>query len=173
MTSTLIFNARNVARLIIHAVDAEQHIPTWGALLEEGARLRGVDVDNIDFASWDDLVQEAKASGFSPEPALQFVKDQGIYLMSNGSPQFDADDPNRVIYAEGFDPSKNEFGEWWEGAREIVGGDDFVEPLPLDRETVKMARAVSTFPSDAGATFHIDVTDETLSYGFELHTVKS
>jgi len=67
-------------------------------------------------------------------PALWFVHDQGLYLMSNGEPpqKGEKEGKLRVAYADGFDPSKGEFEDWWDGAREIVGGDDFVEPIPVE-----------------------------------------
>jgi hypothetical protein len=34
------------------------------------------------------------------------------------------------VYAEGCDPAKD--SGWYERSRELVGGDDFVEYLPLD-----------------------------------------
>ncbi len=67
--------------------------------------------------------------------AFHFVKDAGIYLMSNGSPalldpQQVLRDPNTqhslVVYAEGYGPDN------WDGCREAVGGDDFAEVVGLD-----------------------------------------
>lgn len=171
MSGTLIFKARDVARLIVHAVEAEKHTATWTTLLHEGARREGVNLDDVDFKEWDRLVQVAKDSDFDPEPALNFVHDQGIYLMSNGKPQLADDDPGRVIYAEGFDPSKESFDDWWEGARAIVGGDDFVEPLPLDARLIRMARAFASFTTNPPA-FYVEVTEESFTFGFDLDLAK-
>ena len=56
-----------------------------------------------------------------------------------GEPTMDDDDPNRVIYAEGFDPNRNTFDEWWVEARDVVGGDDFVEALPIHQDALQEA----------------------------------
>jgi len=68
---------------------------------------------------------------------LWFVHDQGVYLMSNGTPPdrvgLENGDPCFLVYAKGCDP-KDE--DWWERSCELVGGDDFVEHI-----------SVSTFPS--------------------------
>lgn len=67
-----------------------------------------------------------------PEPALWLVKDDGIYLMSSGKPAQDRPDGTkgvRVVYARSFEPDAP---DCWERARFAVGGDDFVETLPLD-----------------------------------------
>jgi hypothetical protein len=91
------------------------------------------------------------------KPCLQFVHDQGLYLMSNGIPGEPIGE--NVVYAEGFDPSKVEFDQWWEGARAVVGGDDFVEFLPID----------TMLPIPENATgFFIDVTPETMEAGWIL-----
>lgn len=62
-------------------------------------------------------------------PALFLVKDQGVYLMSSGIPNLKdpkANDENRslVLYADGLNPEKNEFDDWWNKAIDIMGGDD-------------------------------------------------
>ena len=60
------------------------------------------------------------------------VKDEGIYLMSNGLP-FDPAEPGDardvrrfVAYAKGFGPKAG-----YANLRAAVGGDDFSEPLPV------------------------------------------
>lgn len=76
------------------------------------------------------------------EPGLLLVHDDGVYLMSNGVPHDTIRRPMRkgkpatdgafVAYAEGTDPTELDFDEWWETSRELVGGDDFVECLPIE-----------------------------------------
>lgn len=161
--STLIFDAKAVARLMTHATNSPVRIATWGERLEEGARIRGVKVDDVPIEQWDDLTAEAE--DFIPPPALHFVHDQGLYLMSNGRPSQPKDDPNRVIYAEGFNPEKEAFEDWWEGARAIVGGDDFVEPLPIDQH-IEPARKMLN-GSIEPTHFFIKVEGYMFSYGFE------
>ena len=71
----------------------------------------------------------------TPEgPAIILVKDDGIYLMSNGEPADIVKDPTRfVAYARGYDPRD---GDVWEKCRAAVGGDDFAETIPLDKTTI-------------------------------------
>lgn len=60
-------------------------------------------------------------------PALVLVHDSGIYLMSSGRNQTET--KPLVVYAIGYDPSKDE--DYYQAARQAVGGDDFAEHLPL------------------------------------------
>jgi len=65
------------------------------------------------------------------EPQVLLVHDEGVYLMSNGEPRQENPDKRDtlllVAYALGCDPRK---GDCWDFCRELVGGDDFGEPLP-------------------------------------------
>jgi hypothetical protein len=69
-----------------------------------------------------------------PDPGLHLVHDDGVYIMSNGLPMDMVQDGRgpraRVAYAAGCDPRKD--SAWWEESRAQVGGDDFVELLPLE-----------------------------------------
>lgn len=62
-----------------------------------------------------------------PDPALHFVHDQGVYLMNNLSDQPEELE-DRVVYAKGLSPDDS---DWHRKCRRAVGGDDFVETLPL------------------------------------------
>jgi hypothetical protein len=71
-------------------------------------------------------------------PNLTLVHDEGVYLMSGTKErQFknpEAEEGKRrcvVAYANGCDPTKQEFDDWWDTSRDIVGGDDFAEAIPL------------------------------------------
>lgn len=61
-------------------------------------------------------------------PGLLLVHDQGVYLMSNGTPR----EVDAIAYAEGCDPKIGEFDDWYGKSRELVGGDDFVEVLRIE-----------------------------------------
>ena len=84
------------------------------------------------------IIEHARAAkkyaapyGGKPSPALMFVKDEGIYLMSAGVPGYHKEDgkPSHVVtYANGCSPDAPES---WEHCRSLVGGDDFSEHLPL------------------------------------------
>ena len=68
---------------------------------------------------------------------LHLVKDDGIYLMA-GTVQADWMEHLRkchVIYAQGFSPKTKDL---WEKCRDAVGGDDFVEWIPLSNSMVNM-----------------------------------
>jgi len=111
--------------------------------------------------------EECAAAGLPPitnrtpkGPALLFVHDQGVYLMSNGEPRLltEGDASNHVIYAKGCDPSVGEFDDWYGMSRELVGGDDFVEILPIPDYWLT--------DCDAFETFEIDATGSLLLSGF-------
>jgi|TARA_R110000824_G_scaffold44111_2_gene128563 hypothetical protein len=59
-----------------------------------------------------------------------FVKDEGIYLMQAFSSK-----KNYVIYALGYNPKTN--NNCWDNCRDAVGGDDFAESIPLDKEQLQ------------------------------------
>ena len=68
---------------------------------------------------------------------LHLVKDSGIYLMA-GTVQADWMEHLKtchVIYAQGFSPKTK---DRWEKCRDAVGGDDFVEWIPLNNKMVNM-----------------------------------
>jgi hypothetical protein len=69
-------------------------------------------------------------------PAVLLVHDQGVYLTSNSKPRdivgADAADRSFCAYAIGCHPEKD--ADWYETARGLVGGDDFVETLPWARK---------------------------------------
>ena len=111
--------------------------------------------------------EECIAAGLPPitnrtprGPALLFVHDQGVYLMSNGEPRLltEGGASNRVIYAEGCDPSIGEFDDWYSMSRELVGGDDFVEILPIHDYWLA--------DCDVFETFEITATGSSISYCF-------
>jgi len=70
-------------------------------------------------------------AGRKTGPALMWVKDHGTYLMSNAVPR-PADD---VIYARDGSPTgpllTGDGPGDWERCRDICGGDDFAEYVPL------------------------------------------
>lgn len=107
--ATLRFNGKDIVKILTHVRSSNQHRAPYG----EGVK----------------------------QPALWLVKDNGIYILSNGVPLQSADqgDAIFVTYAKGYedpaqvDPSR---GDLWDDQyskiREAVGGDDFVEEIPLD-----------------------------------------
>jgi len=62
-------------------------------------------------------------------PSVLLVHDQGVYLMSNGEPADMITERSRyVAYAHGCHPDTD--NNWYDTARELVGGSDFAELLP-------------------------------------------
>ena len=68
-------------------------------------------------------------------PSLVLVHDQGVYLMSNGTPrqknpkaETDKHEPPCLVtYARGCHPRNDP--DWYDTSRDLVGGDDFAEPI--------------------------------------------
>lgn len=86
----------------------------------------------------------APCYGAKPEPGLFFVHDSGIYLMSAGTLGLLVEEgkPNHVVaYANGCNPDAPDS---WEHCRELVGGDDFGELLPLSWFANALERGASS-----------------------------
>jgi len=73
--------------------------------------------------------------GENADPHLWLVGDNGIYLMSNGSPGLrkkEGEDANVVAYAHEANPEKMDGDDVWYAKRDIFGADDGVEEVPID-----------------------------------------
>jgi hypothetical protein len=104
----LIFNAADVRRVVEHSIASPKQLPMAYTKDE-----------------------------FPEEPAVVLVHDQGIYLMSNGDPRdLERGDHSFCAYAQGCHPQNDP--EWWDTARDLVGGDDFGETLPWARKMAEM-----------------------------------
>jgi hypothetical protein len=72
----------------------------------------------------------------NPGPGLMLVKDDGVYLMSNGKPGLPGTETtNKVVYAQGYEAlpdtaSTEERMAQYDKIRDAAGGDDFAEFLP-------------------------------------------
>jgi hypothetical protein len=76
-----------------------------------------------------------------PRPSLALVKDDGIYLMSNGNPRLMASKRrNFIVCADRFDPTKRDRTSVWDDARAAVGGDDFAEQIALNNQLIEALR---------------------------------
>ena len=62
-----------------------------------------------------------------PPRALWLVKDEGVYLMSAAA---DREPSEGVVYALGYDPDRDP--SWYDRARGALGGDDFLEAIPIE-----------------------------------------
>jgi hypothetical protein len=99
----------------------------------------------------------------SKEPGMWLVKDSGVYLMaSTGGLKASTPAPkdksgverNLVAYAVGHNPNKDQ--ETWHYDREVCGGDDFAEFVPLghlaDKAEKGMQIVIDITPTDMGVT---------------------
>lgn len=94
----------------------------------------------------------------SPQPAILFVHDDGVYCMSNGLPG-DVVSEKCVFraFAKGCDPNKDE--DFYEEARFLVGGDDFGETFVVNPEWIKMC--------DLYEEMHVRVNTKSMSLTFK------
>ncbi len=92
-----------------------------------------------------ELLEHAKAAprtvspyGLTPDPGpgVILVKDDGVYLMSNGEPGLrGTETTNKVVYAQGYEAlpataSTEERIARYDKIRDAAGGDDFAEFVP-------------------------------------------
>jgi hypothetical protein len=91
-------------------------------------------------------------------PCLLFVHDSGVYLMSNGIPRDlkENGSGSYAVYAEHCDPVKDE--ACWENSRDMVGGDDFVETIPIPHDWLEACEQFEAF--------EIVIENNTLDCGF-------
>jgi hypothetical protein len=82
-------------------------------------------------AGWDPTTDAQKTT---TDPGFCLVHDDGVYLMSafKATNEKTPHANGYVIHAHGLNPNTNE--HCWEDARQAVGGDDFSEFVPLDRD---------------------------------------
>jgi hypothetical protein len=146
MAGTLRFNVGEVRKLYNHSVVAKEHFASSEDLFEAKYHKGGQVVMCADM-DWPD----SKNIDTTLIPAsLWLVRDRGVYLMSNGLPPMlvEGSETKRVAaYAKGADPQADE--EWYRVKREVFGGDDGVENLPVsifsgmmelgDEDTIKIS----------------------------------
>lgn len=123
--ATLKFDYAQVQELIAHTKASKLHRLTFG----ERYKIYGEDK----------CMTHQEGEEERGEPGLWLVKDEGIYVMSNGlpglpeNPEQDTTEKfykQKAVYAEGFDPRKDE--DTYDKARAAVGGDDFCDLVPLE-----------------------------------------
>jgi hypothetical protein len=122
------FPLRDVLALAEHAIAAPDHKPSYSNTLD----------------------------GTTPTAALWLVGDEGLYLMSNGLPAQQhptGGDRLHVVYADGYRTSKSKHA-----VADEIGGDDFVQPLPL----------LDQQPDEA--TLHAQLT-EAVANGFDRFVI--
>ncbi|WP_297500567.1 DUF3085 domain-containing protein [Ferrovum sp.] len=128
MAGILRFNVGEVRKLYNHSMAAKEHFASARDAFEDKYH-KGGKVVMQDGVEWPD----AKNIDTTLIPAaICLVGDQGVYLMSNGLPPMlvEGSETKRVVaYAKGVDPRTDE--EWYRVKRDVFGGDDGVEHLPL------------------------------------------
>lgn len=130
---TCVFKTSDIRRCVEHALSA----PNWEMGYSEGDA--------------------------TPVPALLFVHDQGVYVMSNGIPR-DGKDPadpksgSYVAYATGCDPSIGTFDDWYGMSRDLVGGNDFAEVVTVQPDWLELCANFSEM--------RIDVTSDAIEVTF-------
>jgi len=128
MTFYAKFDIEGVKKILEHSKKNPLFTPTFAQMFEASCRKDGKDFKETDEKRWPtaDEVDETKV------PAqFSFVKDDGIYIMAATKERLPGEDTlNFVVYAEGYDPRKDD--DVWMRSREAVGGDDFGEGLPLE-----------------------------------------
>ena len=112
----------NLRAIIAHARTASQRKPSYEQLYDEDLLKDGCEPGYSDSIDHDKI-----------PPCLWLVKDDGVYLMSNGTPGLPGagSRPNLVVYAKEADPIHDPDGSY-DNARRIAGGDDFVEAIEID-----------------------------------------
>ena len=111
MKTTLFFQMGEVAPLIEHALSSTERKGTFAQNCDE--KFQRIENPVI-------------------PPGLIWVKDEGIYLLSNGAMK-EGETPKSsglISYALGYHPEKN--SDVWENSRYAVGGDDFAEAIEID-----------------------------------------
>jgi hypothetical protein len=121
----LTFDAAALRPIVEWTVSHAPHVLTYGQQLDPQFLKPGVTLKAGEWPKPEQLALE------SVPAALHWVKDDGIYLLSSSAERDIVDGTSsRVVYAQGYDPRTD--ADVWEKARAVVGGDDFVEALPIE-----------------------------------------
>ncbi|USD58964.1 DUF3085 domain-containing protein [Vibrio sp. SCSIO 43140] len=101
----------------------------------------------------EELVQFCKKHN---KPQFFLAKDQGLYLGQTVGSHKTNDFQNNVQYAKGCDPKLDD-ELWWDNSRDIAGGDDFGEHLPLEMLEEPLT-------DDSWKTFKVKITETELTF---------
>lgn len=145
----IMFPIAQVREQLDHAEKAPSHSPTWDDLVDATKWKAGATPNEH---GWVD----SKDIDVSKIPArLDLVKDEGIYLMSNGSPRLLEEGAKRskVVYGLGFGPDAD-----YDTLVAAVGGDDFA--IPLDAEEVR-----DMLGREGAAYFWVEVSQSQIAFG--------
>jgi len=96
-----------------------------------------------------------------PGPGVMLVKDDGVYLMSNGEPGLrGTETTNKVVYAQGYEAlpvtaSMEERMARYDKIRDAAGGDDFAEFIPESSLTAL----------EAGGSLQVELSADKMTIG--------
>jgi hypothetical protein len=111
----------------------------------------------VQFTDLDGLTAIVAHFDQHPNAGLAFVHDQGIYLMPTRPSIPGQNRSNWVVYAKDCNPDTDE--DWWENARNLVGGDDFGEDITtaihVIRACVKEGKGFSIKVSPTSFAFNM------------------
>jgi hypothetical protein len=137
MTSYAKFDIEGVKKILEHSKKNPIFTPTFSQMFDARYRKDGKDFVETEGKPWpkpEDVDETKTPRQFS------LVKDDGIYIMAGTKERLPGEDThNFVVYAEGYDPKKDD--DVWMRSREAVGGDDFSEGLPLEWLEMAVANA--------------------------------
>ena len=120
----LTFDPIKVAALLRDSAAAEKRRPTFDQQIGRLGAREGLGDEGAMGAAMGGAELDSAAGADIP-PGLWLVKDEGVYLMSNGEVRGEP----KVVYAQGYDPHQ---GEVWDKCQRVMGGDDMFEFVPAD-----------------------------------------
>ena len=130
----LVFDIDGVRQCVQHAMNSDRHTPAFADYDNPAFYPRGRVPYIVDPQTGSRRVDSEKIDTRRVPPALWIVKDDGIYLVSNGFPKMPGRDPAHpsrmfVVYARGFNPDVDP--DVHDAACAAAGGDDFAEPVEI------------------------------------------
>jgi hypothetical protein len=147
MSGSCTFNVGEVRRLYEHSKASSSHRASFSQSLEK------------------QYMKDGKIDHSLIPSSLELVGDNGIYLMSSGIPSLPIDKKeSNVVYCKESNPHSGN-DDWYDAKRDIFGGDDGVEHLPL-----AMFDKVMLLPDTA--TFKIKITPTNINVIVPAHRAK-
>ena len=128
MSKWIEFSVEALRPLWVHATLANANSPTFDQVYEAYGEER----------TFNDEVTDEERRAIA-KPNLHIVKDDGIYMLSNGIPALmdpvkrlspngqNMMEVQQVDYGKGYDPRERDV---WDACRAAAGGDDFCEAMP-------------------------------------------
>ena len=133
--TALVFDIEGVRRCVRHASRCTRHTPAFADYENPAFYPHNRVPYLVDPQTGAQRIDSGQIDTQRVPPALWIVKDDGIYIVSNGMPKMPGEDPAHpsrmfVVYARGFDPDTDP--DVHGAACAAAGGDDFAEPIEID-----------------------------------------